>query len=141
MNLLYLIVCIVGFIAMQSILINYKVEKLNKNLLITLDDNVRNEYLLNTIIKNLSKTSTESRYDNETQFRDLKAEILHNSAELYRLREQINQLKAKEESAPGSAAPPSSSKRNVKPRVVLLEEATTRTPPPKAEPKTSDKPT
>lgn len=157
---MWFLIVAITFIATECILINYKVEKLTKSISISeewkleLMSQINQKISINDekILKEIqnintkvSKHYSDIDYDTRTYYKDLKADILHNAAEFYRLRDQLNDLKAKEEGPPSSATPPTSPRRNVRPKVVLVEEGTlppqpAELPPQRSEPKTSDTP-
>lgn len=113
------------FFILMLIIISYKLEKLIFHLK---ERNVSVLQLLNDINQRIIKNNSESKYQHEMHFKELKSDILHNAAEFYRLRDQ---LKAKEEKE--SESIPGIVKRG-RPR--LESEVPL---PPKAGPKTSDK--
>jgi hypothetical protein len=73
------------------IIISYKLEKLIFHLKDRKEQVIQ---LLSDINQKIIKYNSETKYQNEIHFKELKSDILHNAAEFHRLREA---LKAKEE--------------------------------------------
>lgn len=140
--MLWFIAILISFVSIQIMIMNYNASRAQLCLYKLVENNYKefNKELMSirTLINDIKCAPAwglkDIKYHNETNFRDLKAEILHNAAEFYRLRDD---LKSQKESAPHSAAPPASPQKRARPRVVVLEEEAI--PPPKADSKTSDK--
>jgi len=91
----YFYVFALMFFILMLIIISYKLEKLIFHLK---ERNASVLQLLNDVNQRIIKNNSESKYQNEVHFKELKNEILHNASEFHRLREAMNaMLKAKEE--------------------------------------------
>lgn len=87
----YFYVFALTFFILMLIIISYKLEKLIFHLKDRKEQVIQ---LLNEINQRIIKNNSETKYQIEIHFKELKSEILHNAAEFHRLREA---LKAKEE--------------------------------------------
>lgn len=132
MNLNYFIFCALVFLILQSVIINYKCEKLNSLC------SVNHELVMHLLVrlhKQIVEDAANIEYKSVEHYKDLKAAILHNAAEFYRLREQ---LKAKEEKELSTLSPVMPATKKVMRGRLRLEEEAPR--PPESDSETSGKP-
>jgi hypothetical protein len=121
-NLNYFYISALTFFILMMIIISYKLE-----ILITTIRDKKNSILdaLSQINNKITNNNSELKYKNETHFKELMTQILHNAAEFYRLRDE---LKDREETPVAELI--TRKRRRPEPEETL---------PPKAGPKTSDK--
>lgn len=125
MNLIYFWVFLALFVIYTLIIISYRLGKLIE----TVDVNKNSDLeMLHRINKKISTFYTEMKCDNETHYKDLKAEF-------HLLREALKATEERKLSLSPVFPPP---KKVMRGRLRLEEEVL---PPPKAEPETSDTPT
>jgi hypothetical protein len=116
--LIYVVLFFVVYIAITLTIVSYRVLRLGLY-------NVSNHKLIMNLLirieKQLITHNADMEYRSVAHFKELKADILHNAAEFYRLREE---LKSRDVSAP-EPLPPRSVKRGrlrLEPEVVPPEQ-------------------
>lgn len=139
----YWILIAVLFVCLNVVVTNYNLKRSLESQILIKDNiidvvsshsiNIHRELI--TLRALINEKHKERSYDSETQYRDLKAEILHNAAEFYRLRDQLKAGEERECITPSPVMPPT--KKVMRGRLRLEEEAA---PPPESGSKTSDKP-